>query len=544
VVQSNNECGTPCDDILVETFKCPYSEIECLEKPVDCAWVTEGVGLENGTSPVLGWSEWSTCDAAEGAVALPGQKGPDSPTQQYRSRVESPSQHGGAGCDGGLNESRACFVNKSRAEDQDCGWGLWSAWGACTCPCGGGQKTRYRHVSDAPRGRGALCQNLSKAEIMPCNVQSCSDPCLPDDAVWGNWQEWGHCSKSCGTGKHWRNRTLEKPATCGGKVPPGSSVDIQDCTQASSCGSIDCEFNEWSAWSDCSCTCEGIAHRFRTIATYGDKGGAHCEGPLKQVKECHQYTTNPACQGGPRQNCVQEWTPWEPCSKSCAGGQRVRNNTITSLPANGGRPCNQTLAEIDQCNMGPCPDEPVPIACNMSVWTPWSDCDKCGGQKRRNRHIVQMPKNKGDPCEYVNGTPWPAEETSACERACYSGEPQCCVWGQWAPEGDCKTVNAKNCGPGYQKHVRKLSWGSCTEAPSTTTTAPSTTTVTTCITVTAATEKLFDADTESMQGSRTQDMILSFALGALITTIVSALVQRALRRQRAFGSVAMFDAAE
>jgi hypothetical protein len=89
--------------------------------------------------------------------------------------------------------------------------------------------------------------------------------------------------------------------------------------------------------------------------------------------------------------------------------------------------------------------------------------------------------------------------------------------------------------------VRKLAWGSCSAAVTTTTTTGSTTTVTTCITVTAATEMLFDA--ESTHVSRTQDMILSFALGALITTIVSALVQRALRRQRA-GSIASFDAAE
>lgn len=536
VLQSNNECGTPCDDHLVETNRCDWPDIQCLDKPVNCTWVsldpqTSEKRYQNGTDPHLGWSAWTTC-------AVDPQSGLE-PTQKFRYRVVSYSQHGGAGCDGAVNQTEPCPVNKNRAEDQDCGWSEWSEWGACTCPCGGGQKTRYRHVADAPRGRGKLCEPNSKAEIVACNTQSCSDPCTPDDALWGEWGDWGHCSKSCGTGKHWRNRTLTKPATCGGKVPPGSSVDIQDCKEQETCGSIDCEFNHWSDWSDCSCTCEGIAHRFRTIKTFGEKGGDHCEGPLKQVRECNQYTTQPDCQGGPRLDCHQEWTQWSECTKPCDGGQRFRNNTIKSLPSNGGLPCEDLLAEVQPCNEGTCADEPVPVPCAMSEWTDWSDCDKCGGQKRRNRHIIQMPRNKGAPCEDQKGNPWPAEETAACERAC--GELQCCVWGPWTPEGVCMTPNAKNCGPGFQKLVRQLGWGSCTGTVTTTTTTGSTTTVTTCIVVPAQTEMLFDA--ESVHVSRTQNVILSFALGSLITTIVSALVLR-VSRGRHTGSAVILDAVE
>jgi hypothetical protein len=345
------------------------------------------------------------------------------------------------------------------------------------------------------------------------------------------------CSKSCGTGKRWRNRTLAVQAECGGEVPTDSSVEVGDCVDLPSCGSIDCQFNEWSDWSDCSCTCEGIKHRFRTIKNYGDHGGEHCIGPLKQVSECHEYTTNPDCQGGPRINCQQEWSEWTKCDKPCNGGQRYRNNTIKQQPSNGGRPCDGSMAEVEPCNTDRCGNEPQPIPCQMSEWTDWSDCDKCGGQKRRNRRIIQMPKNKGPPCEDPKtGEPWPAEETAACKRQCYHGEPACCVWGPWTKVGACVTSSGKDCGPGLQKYQRKLSWGSCDVTTTTTTTSVSTTTVTTCIVI--ADQELFDSS--MLEGSSGHSMVLSFAAGSVVTFMVSYLVLRASRTRR---DVALYNQA-
>jgi hypothetical protein len=537
ILHSNNECGTPCDETLVETAPCGYDEIECLKEPKDCQWKATTDNKDkfyNGTDPDLGWGAWSSCEVAE-------KPGDPLPTQKTRVRLYKESEHGGAGCTGDLSQTEACPVNKARIGiDDDCEWSVWSEWGACTCPCGGGQQTRYRHVATAPKGRGKLCDPLTKAEIVPCNTQSCSDPCQPKDAKWGEWSEWGQCSNSCGEGKRWRNRTLAVKAECGGSTPDGSSVEIGACPTLPDCGSIDCQFNEWSDWSDCSCTCEGIKHRFRTIASYGDHGGAHCVGPLKQVAECHEYTSNPDCFGGPRIDCVQEWSEWTACDKNCGGGQRYRNNSITKAASNGGRGCDDTMAEVEPCNTDACGDEPQPIPCAMSEWTDWSDCDKCGGQKRRNRHITQMPRNKGPPCEDPEtGEPWPAEETAACKRQCYHGEPACCVWGAWQAVGGCQTASGKDCGPGLQKLQRKLSWGSCDATTTTTTTPGSTTTVTTCITV-VADQELFDV--ESLNSRSSHNLVLSFVAGSVVTFFVSFMVLRATRnRQRGFEPVELLE---
>merc|ERR1719456_336588 len=106
------------------------------------------------------------------------------------------AENGGQPCTGELEETQTCDMGDCE-KDEDCVWDDWAAWGACTCSCGGGQKTRNRAIKVSPVGNGQLCEPHSKTEISPCNTQPCNGGgCI--DGAWGDWSSWGQCSASCG----------------------------------------------------------------------------------------------------------------------------------------------------------------------------------------------------------------------------------------------------------------------------------------------------------------------------------------------------------
>ena len=46
--------------------------------------------------------------------------------------------------------------------------------------------------------------------------------------MWGNWNQWGACSKKCGGGQQSRTRPKVKQASGGGSCP-GAGVETQPC---------------------------------------------------------------------------------------------------------------------------------------------------------------------------------------------------------------------------------------------------------------------------------------------------------------------------
>lgn len=52
---------------------------------------------------------------------------------------------------------------------------------------------------------------------------------------------------------------------------------------------VDCEFSEWGYWSECSKSCGGGSqYRERSVAVPPTKGGKPCKGELKEVLR-HEY---------------------------------------------------------------------------------------------------------------------------------------------------------------------------------------------------------------------------------------------------------------
>lgn len=189
--------------------------------------------------------------------------------------------------------------------------------------------------------------------------------------------------------------------------------------------------------------------RGRTIAVHGQGNGQFCVGDLKQTAPCNPAVgeEQPAqCQKAPSVDCqLNQWAAWSACSKDCGGGSHTRTRDIAVYPANMGQPCNETLAEVAACNRAPCQQACSPQDCRWSDWGIWGACDKCGGQMKRFRHVIQEAACGGDTCE-----PQAAEETTGCTRKCH--EPVYCQWGTWGSWSSCSAT----CGAAEKSRTRNL----------------------------------------------------------------------------------------
>ncbi|XP_072292332.1 adhesion G protein-coupled receptor B3 isoform X8 [Eucyclogobius newberryi] len=110
---------------------------------------------------------------------------------------------------------------------------------------------------------------------------------------------------------------------------------------------VDGQWQEWSAWSDCSVTCaNGTQQRTRQCSAAAH-GGSECRGHWAESRECH----NPDCTANGQWN---PWGPWSGCSKSCDGGwqRRVR---VCQGAAVTGQQCDGNGEEVRKCSDQRCP---------------------------------------------------------------------------------------------------------------------------------------------------------------------------------------------
>jgi len=169
----------------------PASEQPCNTHacPINCA--------------VSGWSEWSVCPKACGAVST-----------QTRKVIAHPA-NGGAGCPA-LVQEKACPC------PTDCVVSEWGSWTKCSHTCGGGRQSRVRTVLKAAANGGAACAGLS--EQRECNKQHC-----PVDCMVSVWSSFGKCSKTCGGGIQVATRSVLVAATNGGIPCPALVTQPQEC---------------------------------------------------------------------------------------------------------------------------------------------------------------------------------------------------------------------------------------------------------------------------------------------------------------------------
>lgn len=463
-------CGRPCEGVKVENKVC---EPDCIKEAVNCEmsewgeWkgcdVTCGGGAtrrertlikesanggalcEGSLSETVACGTESCDNALDCKLSEWGDWGGCSDTcdggQQSRTRnILSSSEDGGTGCTADLVEVQGCN-EQTCGDSQDCEWGDWTEWGACTASCGGGHQERDRSVKIAPRFSGALCDAKAKGQMQQCNTQECDKGCI--DAKWGPWHEWGDCSAKCGETYRFRSREIEQRANhCGANVI-GDVQEYEPCEYVK-CEekTIDCQFSEWEDWEDCSCSCNGVQDRSRRVAVYNQNGGKHCSGALKMLRPCNVDM----CDVGEKVDCVfGGWSEWSGCNAKCDGGTRTRHREVITPSANGGIPCEGGLVYLGPCNNQGCHYE---VNCQWGQWSAWGECShECGGgESSRYRHIMQLPSPTGRPC--AKGA---SSEIQRCnEQQC--GVLHFCSWAGWEDWGQC----SDECGTGHRKRSRVL----------------------------------------------------------------------------------------
>lgn len=139
-----------------------------------------------------------------------------------------------------------------------------------------------------------------------------------------------------------------------------------------------------------------------------------------------------------------DWADWSTCDVECGRGQRTRSREISQAAAGGGKACEDSLAETEECVAGDATCG-LDVDCVWGDWDDWGACAKCGGQKIRKRHITQQAEGNGKSCE-----PKRAAETAECPRRCHS--PTYCVWGDWGAWESC----SRPCGQAVKGRTRWL----------------------------------------------------------------------------------------
>ena len=171
------------------------------------------------------WGDWSPCSKQCGGETV-------------RTRT-CPHDH----CAGSSKESKLCNERKSNndkenAEISDCPY--WSKWieSECSKQCGLGKKTKTRDCLK----RGMKTESEDCLKEYDGQYSKINENCIIKQFCnWNSWDEWSQCTKPCGHGEKYRERT------CSGDACPGSTKETKNCNQ------FTC-VSDWAEWTDSGCS--------------------------------------------------------------------------------------------------------------------------------------------------------------------------------------------------------------------------------------------------------------------------------------------------
>jgi len=478
---SFGECSEPCREVgkppgtMVRDRRCSNPPPRC--GGASCPGPETDVAPcnENFFCPINGgyaaWTEWSPC-----TEPCKAWNRPNGWQSRSRSCTNPAPQFGGWPCFlwGEPSEVRQC-------NSQPCSkYTNWGEWSVCTKTCGGGTRTRSRTCTG-----GSDCDGPSE-ETGPCEEQ-----CCPNDpmANWGQWSAFSACSKPCGTGHHNRTRKCDSPPpTCGGDPCPGSATETHAC-KIKECP-IDGGLTPWTLFGVCSQSCNGgVKRRTRECTNPApEHGGAQCGGDLVNEAPCNQHVCpfncewrawgdwapcTATCGGGRRWRTRMKnperdgglpcfgstfeldflcnadhcpingqwggWDAWGACSKSCGGGvQHSERRCDSPVPQyKGCKGCSggdEASRKTRPCNT----EVHCPIDGYYSQWSDFSECShKCGGGQKTRTRVCTHPKYNGAPCSDIGA----AEDTVSCNNHLCEAKGMSC-----GCQGESATLSCKEGG--------------------------------------------------------------------------------------------------
>uniref|UniRef100_A0A8C8YXK1 Adhesion G protein-coupled receptor B1 n=1 Tax=Prolemur simus TaxID=1328070 RepID=A0A8C8YXK1_PROSS len=217
----------------------------------------------------------------------------------------------------------------------------WSPWSVCSSTCGEGWQTRTRFCVSS--SYSTQCSGPLREQRLCNNSAVC-----PVHGAWDEWSPWSLCSSTCGRGFRDRTRTC-RPPQFGGNPCEGPEKQTKFCNIALCPGrAVDGNWNEWSSWSACSASCSQ-GRQQRTRECNGPSyGGAECQGHWVETRDCF-------LQQCPVDGKWQAWASWGSCSVTCGGGSQ-RRERICSGPFFGGAACQGPQDEYRQCGTQRCPE--------------------------------------------------------------------------------------------------------------------------------------------------------------------------------------------
>merc|ERR1719210_1673320 len=154
------------------------------------------------------------------------------------------------------------------------------------------------------------------------------------------------CSKSCGGGKQDRTRTIIIHPINGSQCPP---LRMERECNVIACP-VDCEVSDWSAWGDCTASCNGgVMTRNREKTVEPENGGDPCPEQT-ETRECNTFACNADC-------VLADWSDWSLCSKACDTGTLERTKAI-KVEKRGQGECSKwddpSRLDFTECNTFDC----------------------------------------------------------------------------------------------------------------------------------------------------------------------------------------------
>ncbi|XP_055329397.1 SCO-spondin-like [Paramacrobiotus metropolitanus] len=295
-----------------------YDEICNADPYEDEACNTDACDDQEVDAKLSSWTPWSSCSHTCGTGTR----------IRYKYSL-CPAGKDSDACHGHDFEIERCQTRP--CSKKALAWDHWSSWSPCSSLCGGGSTMRIRKCLSHGIDQHLVCPG-TPYDVQPCNTHPC-DHYRQDYAAWSSWSLPTPCSGQCSEDGYFANTF--RIFSCGSAdVEDCPRIEIRqvECDYRSCYKDVNnFIYPPWSEWSSCSKPCgTGYGYRNRTFADDLPVNGEFCTKPAFEVAQCNRKK----CGLREKTEFAGDWSSWSSCSRSCGGGIQMRRRQcmIVSVP--------------------------------------------------------------------------------------------------------------------------------------------------------------------------------------------------------------------